>query len=345
MLLQKTHKIKSIGIHSLFWVLALLFFLFYYKRYSEINIYTISAAFGHLIIAMGTVYTFNYYLIPTFLIKGLNKKFIFFSIIALVLFIYLQFILTAGILIKLLYTDRTLFPSMLDALVLMVNLFFIVLIGISVKLFKRWSQKEKQEQELQKEKVEAELKMLKTQINPHFLFNTLNSIYVLAMKNSENTANTVLKLSDILDYILYKNNADRVLLSEELNIIKNYIELEKIRYGERVTIKIIEQVEDKSIVIPPMLIIPFIENAFKHGVAKTIDQAWINFTVTQDADKLHIEIANSKKAVAQKQENGGIGLENVKRRLELIYGKKSELDIVENNITFNVSLTINFKND
>lgn len=338
---NKIRKIKQIGIHTLFWTFALFFFLFYYKRYGEINIYTISASFIHVAIAMATVYTFNYYIIPRFLLKNKYPKFVFISLIALVLFIYLQLLATGIILIELLYTERTLFPTMLDMLVLLVNIFFIVLIGISVKLFKRWNQKEKQEQELQKEKVEAELKMLKTQINPHFLFNTLNSIYVLAMKNSENTADTVLKLSDILDYILYKNNADQVLLHDELNIVKDYIELEKIRYANRVVIQYNENIQNKAEVIPPMVIIPLIENAFKHGVAKSMDQAWININVQQNNNQIKIEVKNSTKQKAETKPEHGIGLKNVQRRLELIYGKNFEFTVTENSTNFNVLLRIN----
>lgn len=336
----RKNRFSQIGIHTLFWVFALLFFLFYYKRYSEINIYTVSASCIHLLIAMATVYTFNYYLIPRFLIRNKYPKFVFISLIALVLFIYLQLLATVIILIKLLYTERTLFPTMLDMLVLMINLFFIVLIGISVKLFKRWNHKEKQEQELQKEKVEAELKMLKTQINPHFLFNTLNSIYVLAMKNSANTADTVLKLSDILDYILYKNNADQVLLQDELTIVKDYIELEKIRYANRVVISYNESLLDKTTLIPPMIVIPLVENAFKHGVAKSMDQEWININVLQNSEQIKIEVKNSTKQKAETEPEHGIGLKNVQRRLELIYGNNFEFDITENSTNFNVLLII-----
>ena len=150
--------------------------------------------------------------------------------------------------------------------------------------------------------------MLKTQINPHFLFNTLNSIYVLAMKKSEQTANTVMKLSDILDYILYKIDAPRIPLSTEIQIIENYIELEKIRFTDRVTLNFTSAFQSKDIQIPPMLIIPFIENAFKHGVAKSMEKSWIKVSIQETGQRLNIAVSNSKGQSPTKSEAGGIGL-------------------------------------
>lgn len=334
------HKISQIGIHSIYWLFSLLFFLFYYNRYSELNSSTIVASLAHLFFVMITVYTFNYVIIPKFLLKRKHLQFLFLSLITIILFLYFQLLVTEILLIRLLYTKSILFPKTIDVVILIVNLAFIVLIGISIKLFKQWSLKERYEQELKKEKVEAELKMLKTQINPHFLFNTLNSIYVLALKNSQDTAETVLKLSNILDFILYKNNVERVLLIDELEIIKNYIELEKIRFGKRVTVSFTELIKDKTITIPPMIIIPLVENAFKHGVAKSMDKSWIKINIAQNESELKIEISNSRKETEETKKNQGIGLSNVQRRLELLYKENFEFIKTENTYTFAIKLII-----
>jgi sensor histidine kinase YesM len=185
------------SLHILFWFCAWLFFIFYYKRYSEVNVYTFVASIINLVAAIATVYTFNYYLIPKILLKNNWKKFIAFAFVAIVLFFYIELLLTLLLVVKLLSAEHGLFPEMIDVVMLFFNMFFVVFIAIAIKFYKRWSEKDFREQKIQKEKVETELQMLKTQINPHFLFNTLNSIYVLAMKNSDQTANTVMKLSDI----------------------------------------------------------------------------------------------------------------------------------------------------
>jgi LytS/YehU family sensor histidine kinase len=229
---------------------------------------------------------------------------------------------------------------MIDVVMLFFNMFFVVFIAIAIKFYKRWSEKDFREQKIQKEKVETELQMLKTQINPHFLFNTLNSIYVLAMKNSDQTANTVMKLSDILDYILYKIDAPRIAIPTEIQIIENYIELEKIRYTNRVNLSLSSDFESEDIQIPPMLIIPFIENAFKHGVAKSLGESWIKISIQEKGEMLNIAVSNSKGQNSTKSEGGGIGLVNVKKRLEILYLDSYILDISDKINSYEVFLSI-----
>jgi two-component system LytT family sensor kinase len=233
------NRIIRIAIHTVFWLCAWFFFFFYYKRYSEVNTYTFVASLINLIVAIATVYTFNYYLIPKILLKNKLKLFIAFAFVAIIMFFYIQLLLTLFLVVKLLYAENRLFPEMIDVVMLFFNMFFVVFIAIAIKFYKRWSEKDFREQKVQKEKVEAELQMLKTQINPHFLFNTLNSIYVLAMKKSEQTANTVMRLSDILDYILYKINAPRIAIADEItNHRITTLNLEKIRFTDRVDINL-----------------------------------------------------------------------------------------------------------
>jgi LytS/YehU family sensor histidine kinase len=256
------------------------------------------------------------------------------------MFFYIQLLLTLLLVVKQLSDGYHLFPEMLDIVMLFFNLFFVVFIAIAIKFYKRWYEKDFQEQKVQKEKVEAELQMLKTQINPHFLFNTLNSIYVLAMKQSEQTANTVMKLSDILDYILYRIDTPKIAISNEIKIIENYIELEKIRFSNRIDINFTTDLKSQGIQIPPMLIIPFIENAFKHGVAKSIEKSWIKISLKETDGALNILVANSKTQSKVEDKTGGIGLMNVKKRLSLLYKEKYELNIFEEQMQYTVSLSI-----
>lgn len=334
------NKIVRIALHLLFWLCAWFFFFFYYKRYSEVNNYTFIASLINLIVAIATVYTFNDYLIPKILLKNKQKKFIAFAFVAIVMFFYVQLLLTLFLVVKLLYAEQRLFPEMIDVMMLFFNMFFVVFVAIAIKFYKRWSEKDYREQKVQKEKVEAELQMLKTQINPHFLFNTLNSIYVLAMKKSEQTANIVMKLSDILDYILYRINAPQIAISNEIRIVENYIELEKIRFTNRVNLSFASNITSKDLQIPPMLIIPFVENAFKHGVAKSMKKSWIKIVIEETGEMLNIEVSNSKSQNPVKSKTGGIGLVNVKKRLDLLFNDYYKLAISEKDNRYEVFLSI-----
>ncbi len=334
------NKIVRIALHLLFWLCAWFFFFFYYKRYSEVNIYTFIASLINLIVAVATVYTFNDYLIPKILLKNKQKKFIAFAFVAIVMFFYVQLLLTLFLVVKLLYAEQRLFPEMIDVMMLFFNMFFVVFVAIAIKFYKRWSEKDYREQKVQKEKVEAELQMLKTQINPHFLFNTLNSIYVLAMKKSEQTANIVMKLSDILDYILYRINAPQIAIFNEIRIVENYIELEKIRFTNRVNLSFASNITSKDLQIPPMLIIPFVENAFKHGVAKSMKKSWIKIVIEETGEMLNIEVSNSKSQNPVKSKTGGIGLVNVKKRLDLLFNDYYKLAISEKDNRYEVFLSI-----
>ena len=335
-----TQKLARVSFHIFFWLCAWFFFFFYYKRYSEVNIYTTVASLINLLVAAATVYTFNYYLIPKILLKNEQKKFIAFAFVAIVLFIYIQLLLTLLLVVKLLHTEHRLFPEMIDAVMLFFNMFFVVFIAIAIKFYKRWSEKDYREQIVQKEKVEAELQMQKTQTNPHFPFNTLNSINVLSMTKSEQTANTILKLSDILDYILYKNDTPRIAISNEIQIIENYIELEKIRFPDRVKLSFTTSLSSKDIQIPPMLIIPFVENAFKHGIAKSMEISWMNISIEEKDQRLEVKVSNSKSQNLEKSDAGGIGLLNVKKRLDIVYKDQYKLEYTDRNDRFDVFLSI-----
>lgn len=334
------HKTTRIALHIFFWFCAWFFFFFYYKRYSEVNSYTLVASFINLIVAIATVYTFNYYLIPKILLKNKKKTFIAFAFVSIVMFFYIELLLTLFLVVKQLYAGYSLFPEMVDVVMLFFNMFFVVFVAIAIKFYKRWSETNYREQKVLKEKVEVEMQMLRTQINPHFLFNTLNSIYVLAMKNSDQTANTVMKLSDILDYILYKIDTPKIPVTTEIQIIENYIELEKIRFANRVDLDFNTDIKSKGIEIPPMLIIPFIENSFKHGVAKSLEKSWIKVSIEENGHLMNIAVSNSKGKQQTKSESGGIGLANVKKRLDILFHDNYKLDISETINTFDVFLAI-----
>lgn len=199
--------------------------------------------------------------------------------------------------------------------------------------------------ELEKEKLSAELKFLKSQIQPHFLFNTLNNLYGLTLRQSPKTPEIVLKLSELMRYMLYKTNTAKVPLSQEISYLKNYVTLEKLRYDEavKVSFQIKGDILDKE--IAPMLLIAFVENSFKHGASEEVDNAWVNVLIQVNGNQLVLDIANSmtdlKGPLAPIQEDGGVGLPNVKHRLDLLYKDKYSLVLKKTADSYQIKLDLN----
>jgi len=201
--------------------------------------------------------------------------------------------------------------------------------------------REKEAADLKSENLNSELKFLRSQINPHFLFNALNNIYSLSIVKSDKTPENILKLSDMLRYIIYDCNADRVPLEKEMNYIKNYIDLQKLKDDQITNIEVDFQHADPKCMIAPMIFIPFIENSFKHSKIEDIDNGWIKVKIENTNSYLRFTINNSlPKGKFTKDKSGGVGLENVKRRLELIYPHNHKLNIMRTDHEFKVELEV-----
>jgi two-component system LytT family sensor kinase len=190
-----------------------------------------------------------------------------------------------------------------------------------------WYREKERVQELLQQKTVAELELLKSQVQPHFVFNTLNNIYGTALKKSPETAALIAHLSGFLNYNLYDASKDRIRLSEELAYIKHYIELQKNRYGNRLDAAVNILTDVAEMEMAPLLLLPLVENCFKHGVFDTVDQCWIRIDVSGTADQLSIELENScdEKNGPNDVNKGGIGMANVRKRLQLLYPDKHEL--------------------
>lgn len=225
---------------------------------------------------------------------------------------------------------------------------FIVAGGSTVfKIINDWIVHQRERKELERQNMQSELNFLRSQVNPHFLFNTLNNLYALTLKKSDKAPETVLKLSEIMRYMLYESNEKRVPLSKELAYMKNYLELESLRHGEQTDIKLTIKGDTDGIQIAPLLLIPFIENAFKHGVQNDLNDGYVHIDLAVKKDKLKFNITNSKTVNSRKELNGarsnksgGIGLVNVQRRLNLIYQDDYNLSINNKKDSFNVKLDI-----
>src|SRR5438045_4012688 len=178
------------------------------------------------------------------------------------------------------------------------------------------------QQQLRIEKQEAELNYLKSQTNPHFLFNTLNNIYSLARDKSDLAPESILRLSKILRFMLYEAGGEYIAIEQELKIISDYIALEKLRYDDSLHINFNNDIEDMKQALPPLLLIPLVENAFKHGVSETRNQPFVDIHLSVRKRQLLFEVKNSSEGGGIVKEN--IGLSNLRRQLQLLY---SEYDV------------------
>ena len=209
--------------------------------------------------------------------------------------------------------------------------------NLGIKLYFRSRKDHKKLQALEKENLEQQLEYLKYQINPHFFMNTLNNIHALVDINPEKAKDTILELSKMMRFVLYEGDKKGVPLSREFDFIRHYITLMQLRYTDkvRITVDLPQEVPDRQ--IPPLMLITFIENAFKHGVSYQYD-SFIDIKVTVN-DKLHFTCRNSK-AEKSNEEKGGVGLQNVKQRLNLLYDNNYTLNIQDEPDVYHVELTI-----
>ena len=223
-------------------------------------------------------------------------------------------------------------------------------IAAAIKLFRHWYKKEKENQELLHENILIELELLKTQIHPHFLFNTLNNVYALTLKQSDMAPEMLKRLSGLLHYIVEDCNIAKISISQEINLLKNYIYLERLRYGTNLKIKIGDglanifenekELENKK--IAPLLLLPFIENAFKHGSSQQLENAEIFFDIHLNKESFVFFVQNSKNISLPPTDgvNGGIGLKNVKKRLQIIYPECHDLKIISVDFFYSIKLTL-----
>jgi two-component system LytT family sensor kinase len=312
--------------------------------------YSIKFFFYVVFQAIG-VYFNLYFLIPRFLEKGRYVQYIGLLVLTMLctaILIVPGYYVSAwlsGYTLKELYNvnpenyafffQMNTFPSTVASMTL----------GMSVKLTKNWIKARRREQSLEKEKLETELKFLKSQFNPHFLFNTINSIFVLIHKNPMMASESLAKFSDLLRYQLYECNEQQIPLEQELTYLENFIELEKLRQDDgnfKLTIQF-EQPYSGDLSIAPFVLMPFIENAFKHVSQRKDQTNWIRMNLRFDKQQLYFTITNSISVINNSSElmaYSGIGLKNVKRRLDLIYPEGHDLRIEKDSEHFEVTLRL-----
>jgi two-component system, LytTR family, sensor kinase len=223
-----------------------------------------------------------------------------------------------------------------------INFVFSSGIVLAIKSVRSELKNKEREKELIKEKLSTELKLLRNQINPHFLFNSLNNIYALSRKKSNDAPEAIMKLSDLLSFMLYESGKETILIHEEMNFLRDYIELQKIRYSDKLTLQITENIDNENEPISPLLFIPLVENAFKHGVEENTENSFINIEINLNNRKLRFEIENNFEGKNHNKDNKAIGLVNIKRQLELLYSEHS-FEVIKTESTFKVLISINLE--
>ena len=211
----------------------------------------------------------------------------------------------------------------------------------AIKLMKYWYIKEQNNLQLQKENTESQLQLLKAQVHPHFLFNTLNNIYSYTQNTSPVASQLVMGLSDMLRYMLYQCNQPLVPLAKELKMLNDYIVLEKIRYGNTLDVNLDLPADGDRFLIAPLLLLPFVENSFKHGASQMLDQPWLSLAISIKDNTMQMKLVNAKaENYKSPPGNSGIGIKNVQRRLELLYPGKHALKITNADEVFIVDLKL-----
>lgn len=336
---------QRIVYHTLFWVLfyvvaILLDVFFLHIPFHE----SWSTQIINVFIYAGVIYFNVFYLIPNYLAQ---KRFLtYFGLFILIV------LTVTPIKVVIYYFKFSHLPNAQALLVDRMNFYFIptFLIASSSTLAKiviDWVRHLREMQELETQTMQSELRFLKSQINPHFLFNTLNNLYALTLKKSDLAPEIVLKLSEMMRYMLYECNEKQVPLSKEVNYLQNYLDLEALRQGKNVEIgfEVNGRISDQK--IAPLMFIPFLENSFKHGLSHQINKGYVRIRLNVEDHTVHLVIENSKPESLplpdHSRRSGGIGLVNVKRRLDLLYPGKYELRLNDAPRTYAVELSLNLE--
>lgn len=320
--------------HILFWVVWYFFYTFTYST----GVFTKFQLLQNLYllpVRMAGTYLLIYWILPKFMF---TRRYLLFSVLmvlhAIAYGLSIQFVLEL-----LRGSGQILFPPFVRSMVLNYQ---IPATAMAIYMFKRWHIVQQNILNLENEKLEAELKFLKSQIHPHFLFNTLNNLYALTLQKSDKAPDVVLQISNLLEFTLYSEKKKEVELQEEVKLLKGYIDLEVLRFGKR--LRIDQDISDDldGLMIAPLILLPFVENSFKHGASRDAQSPYINISLRVDENRLTFMISNSFISEPDRKEtyNERIGLKNVRRRLELIYPGRHELEISQEQDVFKVCLKI-----
>lgn len=340
-------KIGRILAHILFWIFYFILWIvtstFMQTNPNYKHVFFRSILF--LPVDMLATYFTAYIIMLRFLFKRMYIKAFLLFIASAILIIFVQRLITVYIIIPTQYPSRIEQYSFLpfNYFYSFINIYAVVVLFMTIKLLKYWYVNQNIRMELESQNKNSEIALLRNQINPHFLFNTLNNIDTLITENPEEASDSVMRLSRIMRYMLYDSNTEYVPLSKEISYLKSFISLQKIRLKNPDSVKFEIVGTDTNRLIAPMLLIPFVENAFKHG-AINVQSHRVLITLIVEKNYMEFDVINdiSESKTISKDSTQGIGLNNVKRRLELIYKDLYSLDINSENNKFIVKLKLHF---
>lgn len=337
---------KRPAIHLQFWLLFVLFgsFIFSYRQNFPYFFFLLNFLV-HLPVFVLFTYCVVYFLVPRFLLGHKYGQF-FFVLIVSTSAAALLHILSGKYIYYAFFIPKVLHPAeWINIDIFLTSVIWVVgpvIIFAMFKYYKNWMSSQTLASEAERKQLFSELQVLKAQLNPHFLFNTFNNLYVLALQKSDKTPMVISRISDLFHYVLYECNSIEVPVSNEIKLIDNYIQLEELRYSDRLFITFEKGVENLDCLIPPMLLYTLVENCFKHGCSNDPGSPWIKLMIRNRDDLLEFEASNSIPAVNHNLSEpcGGVGLANIRRRLELIYPGNHVLKIRAEEFEFHVRLEI-----
>ena len=334
--------------HIIFWAIYFIFNTLRWGSYYGDYMYSLQSNTLGFPIHITLVYLNLFVLMPKFVYEKKYLTYILLVFVSILIMVFIKFNLTYYLLNTNVWPEgpvETHTFSLNYVVDMFIGELYVITFVTAIKITMDWLKEHKRLTDLEKLQLETELLFLKTQISPHFFFNTLNNIYSLAIEKSDKTPKIILKLSELMRYLLYETKLKRQSLEKEILVIQNYLDLERIRYGELLTINMDISGDIKNKKIAPILLLSFVENSFKHGANKNIGKININIDFKIIEDFLYFSISNPSPAITKYKQRfdtkGGIGLKNVQKRLSLGYKKDDyNLKIENKNKLFTVKLKI-----
>ena len=299
----------------------------------------VSLILSQFILILVIAYLNYLYFLPRFLARKSWSRYLLEFVGPFVIIVVLRVVFSRYIIDDFTHQERYFYSSAFLVQTVVITLFITIFIGF-LRFVSDWFDFEATKKEVENEKLTAELNFLKAQVNPHFLFNTLNNLYYLAYSNSPNTTEVIAKLSQVMRYMIYESNHPRVHLTKEIEYMENYIALERLRLNDQTSVifNVSGNVEEAQIV--PLILITFLENAFKHGVSNTSAPSWVRINIDVRGNELIYEVANSRMVSQQSLQKSGIGLANVRRRLELVYANRYDLKVEDKEDSYYIQLKL-----
>lgn len=337
-------KIQKYWFHIAFWVLYILLVTLVS---SSINSFPIRFFLVHELLSLPVYVLVSYFIVYVLIPKNFEQKLWPLYLIVMLVIVFLgavlcqlieHFIYFNFVLSDIFESKNWMAYSKLLANVWIISIPVVVI--IARKFFLDWQASKKEKEAIEKLQLKTELQLLRLQLNPHFLFNTLNNLYYLTIDKNDKAPEVVSKLSEILRFLIYDSNTQLVTLESEISLIENYIDLEMLRYSEKLEHSFTIAGQTNGLMIPPLMLFTFVENAFKHGVSNDIGKPELEINLTTKSSFVHFRVKNTKPESSIKQKSGGIGLVNLQKRLQLIYPEKYKLDIVDEIGFYSVDLRL-----